>query len=107
MNTPVSFDIKMLLIEKGITLHHTVKYADDHKTIKEFTIHDKPTIADVIMWLYEKHGIWIYVNIATDFGYNETWAWNTINPDNKDINGFNSPTEAYEAAILYTLNNLI
>ncbi len=72
-----------------------------------------PTIAEVVMWLYEKHGIWIWC----DTNSSKKWIW-TINIVEKDNfiqsddlgiqqNPCNSPTEAYEAAILYTLNNLI
>ena len=75
-----------------------------------------PTISDVVMWLYEKHGIWIDVNITR---YGKFWGnvflkeeYNDLkNPFNwefvNQIIDFNSPTEAYEAAIEYTLNNLI
>ena len=65
-----------------------------------------PTIADVVMWLYEKHGIWISVNATEDlksFWY-EIRGVGRIWFTGKNCN---SPTEAYEAAIEYTLNNLI
>ena len=64
-----------------------------------------PTIAEVVMWLYEKHGIWIFV-----FRYSKEWQWK-VDDENSTLEfsrkGFNSPTEAYEAAINHTLNNLI
>lgn len=68
-----------------------------------------PTIAEVVMWLYEKHGIWITVCVigADGFGY---WLHDR---DRKRLNQDNqggywlSPTEAYEAAVEYTLKNLI
>ena len=63
------------------------------------------------MWLYEKHGIWISIScdcgndnlfyskiFSTEIGI-ERCIWT--------IRGKNSPTEAYEAAIEYTLKNLI
>lgn len=67
-----------------------------------------PTIADVAMWLYEKHGIWISVfNDDVNF----FWMGIVLNTKERLRDGnareFNSPTEAYEAAIEYTLNNLI
>lgn len=73
-----------------------------------------PTIAEVVMWLYEKHGIWISVN--KDINYK--WANNYFNyqiiSENKgsafsDIGGTqpNTPTEAYQEAIKYVLTNLI
>lgn len=67
-----------------------------------------PIIAEVVMWLYEKHGIWIEVNLG-DYGF----YWTVMSKDKNIIaeskyrNVFNSPTETYETAILYTLNNLI
>ena len=77
-----------------------------------------PTIAQVIMWLYEKHGIWI----QGAFPYNSKWEWvifllkellegtdgykNVMSLHHEPYT-FNSPTEAYEAAIEYALTNLI
>ena len=74
-------------------------------------------ISEVVMWLYENHKIWIYVD--GDFRPH-------IIKDNVDLNHkgevnktvllegktkiqycWDSPTEAYEAAIKYTLENLI
>lgn len=63
-----------------------------------------PTIADVIMWLYEKHDIWIVV-----FPTEENWTFDIFNKIEcvKSESFINSPTEAYEAAIEYTLTKLI
>lgn len=61
-----------------------------------------PTIAEVVMWLYEKHGIWI--EVTTDTHNNFCWLIKEFKASN---NNFNSPIEAYEAAILHTLKNLI
>lgn len=73
--------------------------------------YSRPTIAEVITWLYEKYGIWIvslpvsknkwYFEIL--YNYEKDIGWVCMN----DSTEFNSPTEAYEAAIEYTLNNLI
>lgn len=64
-----------------------------------------PTIAEVVMWIYEEHGIWISVLPSY------TWTYQLYNRvgNQKIFNDglFNSPKEAYEAAIKYTLNNLI
>lgn len=84
-----------------------------------------PTIAEVVMWLYEKHGIWINVNYNPkhkiwDYNYDNI-NWTKEEFDNKlkqDVDKilenifnsktkFNSPIEAYEAAINYCLINLI
>ena len=84
-----------------------------------------PTIADVVMWLYEKHGIWIYTYpvqplVFDDEEYPKTvWVVKCLSMnqimfekfiDAKNclaINHHASPTEAYEAAIFYVLSNLI
>jgi len=93
MNTPVSLEIERLLIEKDIDMPVS------------------PTIADVVMWLYKKHEIWIVVNISIQ----DMWYFELFNLKTKrnseiltdDEYWLNSPTEAYSEAILYTLKNLI
>ena len=86
MNTPINIKIAELLFQKhGVLLSN---------------------ISDVVMWLYEKHGVWIY---ARPYDKNK-WYYiiiDVVGNGQKDQSNFNSPTEAYEAAILYTLNNLI
>ena len=65
-----------------------------------------PTIVEVVMWLYEKHGIWISV----DFNLETSWFYDIVvlsGEGGNILDNFDSPTEAYEAAIDYTLNNLI
>ena len=59
-----------------------------------------PTIAEVVMWLYEKHGDWISV-VKFEKYSSCTFRHNCL------FKEYNSPTEAYEAAIEYTLKNLI
>jgi len=88
MNTPVNLEIHKLLISKGIDMPV------------------QPTIADVVMVLYKKYDIWIYARPY------ETDKWYSIVmdiPDNgsKEFVKHISPKEAYEAAIIYTLKNLI
>lgn len=95
MNKIVSFELAKSLKEKG------------YKLLPEFES-SYPTITDVVMWLYDKHGIWINVSYKRHsedkhFAYTirqangiETYLWE-----------HNSPTEAYESAILYCLKNLI
>ena len=70
-----------------------------------------PTIAEVVMWLYEKHGIWIISSYELNIeNHKKEWFWIAIK-DGEEIayqyRDFNLPTEAYEAAIEYTLENLI
>ena len=72
-----------------------------------------PTIGEVIMWVYKKHGIWIGVQPTSFVGkFQFRTYWNNNNVMNQHWNDsmgkeFNSPTEAYEAAITYTLKKLI
>jgi hypothetical protein len=119
MNTPISFEIAKLLKEKGFdevcqkwySVEGGLYYQDEFDNNRGFIPVcecEAPTIADAVMWLYEKHGIWISVSHKRHsqnkhFAYNikqaneiETYLWE-----------FNSPTESYEAAIKYCLENLI
>lgn len=116
MNTPVSFEIAKLLAEKGFdercrfvhdtwnNIHDWVEdgegeHRNSHKNASIY--YSAPTIADVVMWLYEKHNIWIGVNRNPNFYY-VVYSKTEV----KDIkNNFNSPIEAYEAAIKYVLEN--
>lgn len=82
-----------------------------------------PTISDVVMWIYEKHNIWIYSFnedcVEKTFGYNislldeeetELYSFDRVAKSiysGVDGTRFKSPTKAYEAAIGYCLNNLI
>lgn len=94
MNTPVSFELAKLLIQKEYDLHPDFK--DSY-----------PTFTEVVMWLYEKHGIWISVErystlfrpYAEEIGDERFGKW--------EGHKYNSPTEAYEAGIKYVLTNLI
>jgi len=131
MNTPVNFEIAKLLKEKGFDIP-AFYYYENEKLVEPYLENGSstdfdfrvdlsdlqehfnkwskrisaPTIAEVVMWLYEKHGIWIYIKQ----GYKWEWYIETVanHPELKYYDGLeDSPTEAYEAAILYTLNNLI
>jgi hypothetical protein len=63
------------------------------------------THALAIEWIRVNFGIWITVGYLGD-GYNCT-IQNKEGYTKKAMGNFNSPTEAYEAAIKYTLQNLI
>ena len=91
MNTPVSYKIDKLLLDKGIDMPVKV------------------TIAEVVMWLYEKHGIWIEVRKHTRNGLLCFSPYIDNSPIKKDVffNDYDSPTEAYSAVIEYILKNLI
>ena len=136
MNTTVSFEIAKLLKEKRFEgesdkyyvqifnnrfklTHYKMWLMDEESGFKNTTHYPAPTIAEVIMWLYEKHGTWIYVSCREieDNSGNILFI-----PEGRNIpliknNGFtidpilytprSSPKEAYEAAIKYCLINLI
>ena len=122
MNNPVSFKIAKLLKEKGLKLNFCKEvYYENPNIEKEFIriemIHDweliedkewysAPTIAEVIMWLYEKHGIWISVDRHFDkfISKNDDIL---INFDGNRRFYFDTPTEAYSSAIEYCLTKLI
>ncbi len=111
------------------SLEHIVEYSKKgHKFFDESTdrtlIHQTlkndyakgtvtaPTIAEVVMWLYEKQNIWIFVLYEMgSFCYvvDDTTQDDALEEDCRVANkgGCSSPTEAYAAAIEYTLNNLI
>jgi len=130
MNTPVSFPLAKLVKEKGFDIPCTegwINYLtsftgetgmpDDESNLVLDRLGnphliERPTIDDVVMWLYEKHGIWVYPRPVLDEdggwifkGYVKLMA----NFKAKEIQTklMRQPTEAYEAAIEYTLNNLI
>jgi hypothetical protein len=115
MNTPVSFELAKLLKEKGINIPSNrglgVAIYEDGKItstcLYDGTVIHAPTIAEVVMWLYEKHGIWITVTSISQ----ESWQCHMTKKGDSlgkcYLEDFYNPTEAYEAAILYTLNNLI
>jgi hypothetical protein len=70
-----------------------------------------PTIAQVVMWLYETHKIWV---IAVPSKSTNSWYYHRfylLDP-NKDsepelVDRFNSPQEAYSAAFEYIVKNMI
>lgn len=121
MNTPVSFELAKLLKEKefdeptkvwhqrGNGIVGCVEGQRDFFNRKGDVYTSAPTIAEVVMWLYEKHRIWTVVNV------NIMGSWYFEHFDLKEKRNaefkptdthYDSPTEAYEAAIEYTLKNL-
>ena len=134
MNKPISYVLNKLLIEKGFDYHklyndfaneydyydraiqgrlHISDFSED-----KFPDSDKwfpvPYVYQVVMWLYEKHNIWIMVN---------NWKEHVLDDDDNILEKthlfawfitgeaeertFNSPIEAYEAGIEYILTKLI
>ena len=134
MNTILNFEIAKLLKEKGfheptyqsyrtlvvgeddpnwwkvgeLNKRMYCKFGDHNDAY--FGICSAPTIAEVVMWLYEKHGIWVQVvshnsSKSIVFKYElKRYEWDAC-ITNEVL--YISPTEAYSEAILYTLNNLI
>ena len=135
MNTEVSFEIAKLLKEKGIVIEveDVVYYIDEVNNIEEHRIKNqdvlyhypyyhtfKPddneyqtyTIVEIVMWFYEKHGIWIeclHRGDIGDFTFKYSKLKDNFRTEPHYINeeGFNSPTEAYTKAIEHCLNKLI
>lgn len=135
MNTAVSFELAKLLKEKGFN-EPTFYYYENEKLIEpylengsstdtEFRVDlsdlkehfnkwskkvSAPTVAEVVMWLYEKHEIWLEIRFADDY---KIFFYDIINTKNlkaitsKSVSHFNSPTEAYENAIKYCLEKII
>ena len=79
---------------------------------KNWYICSAPTISEVVMWLYEKHDVWVSVEkqnrrlfkyrISNIDTFNDSFSSIERSEFNYEI-----PTEAYEAAIKYILENLI
>lgn len=124
MNTPVNFEISRLLKQKGFN-EETIHYRFENSTVTTPTRMGNstkgnwnafptklrisaPTITEVIMWLYKEHGIWVDCVLSRN-KKQFTFLIQSLNFDaDKFLNEYyNSPTEAYEAAILYILNDLI
>ena len=98
--------------KKGETNIQSYNFINNHPNVdlsnENWYMCSAPTVAEVVMWLYEKHNIWISVDPEND---KDTW-FHTISYNKSETifgnyNTYNSPTEAYEAAIEYTLNNLL
>ena len=114
MNTPVSFELAKLLKEKGFIERAEKRYGTKSGILyNDAVINDleddvftaAPTIADVVMWLYEKYNIWISADPEID---TNTW-FHTIT-HGKSITAFGSYstlTEAYEKGIEHILNEMI
>lgn len=133
MNTSVSFELAKLLKEKGFDDECKYYYDEDEELnfhigfigdvwrnseIKDGLPYNKenhrspcvsaPTITEVIMWLHEKHKIWLSVEWENN-AYRCTIQSTTSRYRNvyNILPNFSSPTKAYEAALLYTFKKLI
>ena len=127
MNNPVSFEIAKLLKEKRFKtnvknliynelgelldsidqlnlMKEEESLQDYFKLIKSFP--NAPKIAEVIMWLYETHKIWISVDRHFDKFISKNNGV-IINFYGNRESYFDTPKEAYSSAIQYVLNKII
>lgn len=94
----------------------TIEDFQAHLTMMDNSLDDiylAPTIAEAVMWLYDKHDIWINSSMSfEEFVPYIQCNWNyrqdsIIKTLEFMKSRFTSPTEAYRAAIEYTLKELI
>ena len=124
MNKPIKYPLAKLLKEKGFTEQVNNYFGDNGKEeifqpkytgnynshVMVGLVTSRPNLIDVIMWIYEKHGIWIEVRRTNFFKEFRFQAYFNEKPLTGELGGYVShelPTEAYLAAIEYILNNLI
>ncbi len=113
-----SFEICKLLKEKGFSVYCTLLYTEEGKQNDvgnyngvdddNYISYSRPTHSLAIKWIRENFGFNIYSRNFSDLKFRSYIV---------DANGdmehamtetpFNSPEEATEAALLYTLQNLI
>ena len=137
MTTRVSSKLAKLLKEKGFD--RVLKYHYPNLNIKKQEIclpknwnnftdmvgnsnyYSAPTIAEVVMWLHEKHGIWVHASCDVDgnfypkisFSREKNWfnleLRSKMNDGNRKIILLDckSPAKAYEITIKYVLTELI
>jgi len=118
MNKEVSYPLSRLLKEKEFNepckwyMKDGVTLSNSNET-NDFLMPDyysAPTISDVVMWIYEKHGIWIYIHQSTArLGFKVFIQRLSIlgESDIQNDEKYEEPHEAYEAAITYILEKLI
>lgn len=123
MDKEISFNLAKLLKEKGFidkTFQAYVYRGVEHQEHSyKGRLTDKiyhcdipaPTIAQVVMWLYEKYDTWIWVTPTTNEHGDLMFTFHftrTNLPKFKQHNGgkYSSPKEAYETSIENILNQL-
>jgi hypothetical protein len=141
MTTPIKYEIAKLIKEKGfdeecshaykevetpvLYVHQDKKYNNSFKKEWQNTVrknshmdnaiinrYSAPTIAEVVMWIYEKHGIWIDVSLNQFSKPKDLqWMYSIVFIENCTYShspkSYNTPTEAYESAIVYVLTEII
>lgn len=123
MNTPVSFQLASLLKEKGFDIPCREGWVNYLKSFTGETrmpdyesnlvmdrlgnshLIERPTISQVVMWLYEKHKIWISVDPDNDI---DTWFYTISHGTSTTVFGnYSGPIEVYEKGIEHVLNSMI
>lgn len=117
MNTPVSFEVAKIVLNKGFDKEcnqywNLIEYGEewiveDRINMDSVDFMYAPTISDMVMWLYEKYGIWISVYMLDKGEFHWETEFNSEDIGSRYPNYYKTPAEAYEAAIDYVLNNLI
>lgn len=134
MNKYVSLELAKMLKEKGFTNDVMGHYKGEdfinnghfynfnnpeEQSLWNIELCSAPTIAEVVMWLYENYRIWVWVSCREiEDGTNETiFIGNGRHvPVNKKkgfvidpviYNPKNTPSEAYESAIKHVLTNIL
>lgn len=116
-----SFEVSKLLKEKGFKRYTSMWYDENGDTVLWGDIMGdqddidnhiaSPTHALAIEWVRVNFGIWIQIHGWTNQPVDdELWkeAYQAfVNGDAMDVSIFKTPQEATEAALLYTLQNLI
>lgn len=136
MNKPVNYPIAKILQEKCFDSQQPVaeywevdkiQYLFETYEEEYHSIHHEdsptnnvflclaPTISDVVMWIYKKYGIWISVNINQKMERFKADIFELLSykctidgrSENRQEYGWETPEEAYDAAIEYILQNKI
>lgn len=112
MNTTVDLETKQLLCNKGWRYELDTEDQKVTNLLAEQRWNEGDLsyvdiiIAEVVMWLYEKYGIWCDVGCSSNESF---YLMVTNKKGDIQFNDkcFSSPTEAYESAIKFILNNLL
>ena len=119
MTSDVSFEISKLLKEKGF--EDMIKSYDENgkpvnvslvirKHVPTQIFFPRSTIAEVVMWLYEKYDTWW--DVRMEKGYFSIYDIRHVSDyryslDDLYFEKFKTPGEAYKAAIKYVLTSII
>jgi hypothetical protein len=102
-----------------------LKDRKDRSELTHLETIDAPTIAEVVMWLHNQHNLWINIEIVGDeniypkYRYQiiDLTKWNSgleyqiklleIPYEELIASSFDTPTQAYEAAIIHVFKNFL